>query len=536
MSHFPKEGERTICELHCQLLTATREDDPNWDRLASVKGSRYPDVMVTSACQVAPHAALWEPNGSLSHRGHVANNAGAATTGVAGWAASRVASLADAIGLGAVCPDSWRAHADASHAGGEQVATQGPVKCLSWHPRRETLAVADDQCQVHVFSYAAAPRVERLMLANRHTSEAELSAAGVADPQELVRTFPAPVLSLAWRPCASGTLAVGTSKGTFLWTIAAAGQGAEGLAPWGSRAESYPTTGLSDARVLRLEGSGGAAASCLAWNPYGRLLAVGSVTSSNVTVWDVSTGGRETLNGAAGAALLRWSPTDDYLWCALANSSCFQIWETARWTHEKWGGGHVAIRQAAWAPSGRALFIGLGAPQQAAALYLTAPPPSLDANLLPVDLPDVCQRYPELRHEGAQLHARMSAWDALGDRLAIVLRRSCPPSGSSLAEGEGMRYPGDHAGGGGDSAGGDGADGGNDHGAGREGPEDLVALFSTRQYPMISLTLIGLIRGPKRACVTHMEFHPNRPRGALLCVAWSTGCVSVYPLYYKKSA
>eukprot|EP00958_Prasinococcus_capsulatus_P026613 scaffold4902_cov377-Prasinococcus_capsulatus_cf.AAC.3 len=136
------------------------------------------------------------------------------------------------------------------------------------------------------------------------------------------------------------------------------------------------------------------------------------------------------------------------------------------------------------------------------ALHFTAPTPRLDAHLLPLELPK------PVEEAGDEVVA--IDWDSKGQRVAIALDTG------------------------------------------------ILAILSTKWSPVLSLSLVGMIGGPRSrrwlinvlvgaiACsivkdaheelvsdrIVRVAFHGHCPSGALLAVAYTSGVVSTYPLYF----
>eukprot|EP01126_Amoeba_proteus_P043076 TRINITY_DN4705_c0_g1_i1.p1 TRINITY_DN4705_c0_g1~~TRINITY_DN4705_c0_g1_i1.p1 ORF type:complete len:462 (+),score=123.39 TRINITY_DN4705_c0_g1_i1:1217-2602(+) len=75
---------------------------------------------------------------------------------------------------------------------------------------------------------------------------------------------------------------------------------------------------------------------CLSWSPKGRFLAIGSINSSTVLLWDSTLETFTTLSPSmglfSGITVLCWSPDGNYL-MAGATNSVVRIWETLEWTN-----------------------------------------------------------------------------------------------------------------------------------------------------------------------------------------------------------
>lgn len=92
--------------------------------------------------------------------------------------------------------------------------------------------------------------------------------------------------------------------------------------------------------------------------------------------------------GLLSKTFLAWSPNASYLFTASPDGS-FEIWETDNWTHSSWSSPDKgAIVNAKWVPDSKTLLLAYAA-GQVVALMLIGEPPSLNAQLLPVDMPEL---------------------------------------------------------------------------------------------------------------------------------------------------
>ncbi|KAL5744987.1 hypothetical protein ACOSP7_026133 [Xanthoceras sorbifolium] len=119
-------------------------------------------------------------------------------------------------------------------------------------------------------------------------------------------------------------------------------------------------------------------------------------------------------------------------------------------------------------------------------VHFASKPPSLDAHLVPVDLPEIVSL------TGSQGIEKI-AWDASGERLAVSYK-----GGDDIYNG-------------------------------------LIAIYDVRRTQLISLSLIGFIRGPgDNPKPIALTFHDKFKQGPLLSVCWSTGFCCTYPLIFRS--
>nr|GMC86054.1 aladin isoform X1 [Ipomoea batatas] len=125
---------------------------------------------------------------------------------------------------------------------------------------------------------------------------------------------------------------------------------------------------------------------------------------------------------------------------------------------------------AAWDPDGSKILISFSGSSTLGSIHFATKPPSLDAHLIPVELP-------EMQSLTGSEGVEKLAWDASGERLAL-----------SYKDGE-------------------------------EAYKGLIAIYDVRRNPLISASLIGFIRGPgDNPKPVTFSFHDKFKQGPLLSV------------------
>ncbi|KAK9290378.1 hypothetical protein L1049_008547 [Liquidambar formosana] len=149
----------------------------------------------------------------------------------------------------------------------------------------------------------------------------------------------------------------------------------------------------------------------------------------------------------------------------------FYLWETNTWTSEPWSSTSGFVTGATWDPDGRMILLAFSESSTLGSIHFASKPPSLDAHLLPVDLPEI------ISLTGSQGIEKI-AWDASGERLAVSYK-----GGNELYQG-------------------------------------LIAIYDARRTPLISTSLIGFIRGPgDNPKPIAFSFHDKFRQGPLLSVS-----------------
>ncbi|XVE60937.1 hypothetical protein DITRI_Ditri06bG0000900 [Diplodiscus trichospermus] len=189
-----------------------------------------------------------------------------------------------------------------------------------------------------------------------------------------------------------------------------------------------------------------------------------------VLSWKCSLGiGTPIRRGLGGTSVIKWSPTGDYFFSGKFDGT-FYLWETNTWTSELWSSASGFVTGATWDPDGRMVLLAFSQSSKLGSIHFASKPPSLDAHLLPVDLPEI------ISLTGSQGIEKI-AWDASGERLAVSYK-----GGDDIYKG-------------------------------------LIAIYDTRRSPLISASLIGFIRGPgDNPKPIAFSFHDKFKQGPLLSV------------------
>ncbi|CAD5326033.1 unnamed protein product [Arabidopsis thaliana] len=303
---------------------------------------------------------------------------------------------------------------------------------VSWHQGKHIIAFISGANQVTIRDYEDKDEKEPCIL--------------TSDSQRNVK-------ALEWRPNGGKSLSIACRGGICIW------------------AASYPGN-------MALVRSGGSALRGTS----------ASYDSSSFTIWDVSQGaGTPIRRGLGGISMLKWSPTGDYFFAARFDGT-FCLWETNTWTSEPWSlsSGSGSVTGAIWDPEGRFILISFSKSSTLGSVHFSSKPPSLDAHLLPVELPEIASL---TGSEGIE----KIAWDASGERLAVSYK------------------------------------------GGDENYKGLIAIYDTRRTPIVSASLVGFIRGPgENPKALSFSFHDKFKQGPLLSVCWSTGFCCTYPLIFRS--
>ncbi|XP_012083887.1 aladin isoform X2 [Jatropha curcas] len=339
-------------------------------------------------------------------------------------------------------------------------------KGVSWHQHK------------HIIAFIAGPN--QVIIRDYEDSEGKDASVLTCESQRDIKV-------LEWRPNGGKSLSVGCKGGVCIWTASYPGN----VASVRSGTASYlgtlsRSTGTRWTLVDFLRSHNDEQISALSWSPDGRYLASASYESSSFTIWDVAQGvGTPIRRGLGGISMLKWSPTGDYFFAAKFDGT-FYLWETNTWTSEPWSSTSGFVTGATWDPDGRVVLLAFSGSATLGSIHFASKPPSLDAHLLPVDLPEI------ISLTGSQGIDKI-AWDASGERLAVSYK-----GGDDVYKG-------------------------------------LIAVYDARRTPLISASLIGFIRGPgDNPKPISFSYHDKFKQGPLLSVCWSSGFCCTYPLIFHS--
>ncbi|CAL9149169.1 unnamed protein product [Musa acuminata subsp. burmannicoides] len=440
MPSFPQAGAVTICEINRDLITAENLfDDRAKETYGKVLGMVFspiafqPDLMMPDTEQVAEQEL----------------NIPVPTRGFAGLKVSISESIKRIF-----CPNELNAL--------EEVDTQR----VSWHPHKHCLAFVSGPSQVTIRDY--------------EDSDSK-------DPCILTSDFQRGIKTLEWRPNSGKMLSVACKGGICIWSASFPGNAPSVRSGVTSSVSSVSRgSGIRWILVDFLQSPNDEQINVLSWSPNGRYLASSSGDSSAFTVWDVSQGlGTPIRRGLGTISMLKWSPSGDYFLTAKFDGT-FYLWETNTWTSEPWSSTSGYVTGATWDPEGRMILISFSESVTLGSIHFASRPPSLDAHLVPVELPEIVSL------TGSRGIEKVT-WDASGERLAL-----------SYKDGDDM-YSG------------------------------LIAIYDTKRTPLVSASLVGFIRGPgEKPKPLAFAFHNKFKQGPLLSVCWSSGWCCTYPLIFRS--
>ncbi|XP_059668260.1 aladin [Cornus florida] len=442
MPSFTHPGSVTVCEINRELITAENlSDDRAKDTYGKILGIVFSPVPFQSDDLLPPSTE----QGFEQHERTVES--------------VQRKGLSEA--LQAVCRDTFKR---LFHPNYVKFVSDIDLDGISWHQHK------------HILAFISGPN---------HVTVRDYEDSEGKDPCILINESQRDVKLVAWRPNGGRTLSVACKGGICIWTASYPGNAASVRSGVSSGTLSKGS-GSRWTLVDFLRSHDDEQISALSWSPDGRYLASGSYEGPSFTIWDVAQGrGTPIRRGLGGISILKWSPTGDYFFAAKFDGT-FYLWETNTWTSEPWSSTSGFVTGATWDPDGRMILIVFSESSTLGSIHFASKPPSLDAHLLPVDLPDI------ISLTDSPIIEKI-AWDASGERLALSYK-----GGNELYKG-------------------------------------LIAIYDVRRTPLISASLIGFIRGPGvDPKPLAFSFHNKFKQGPLLSVIWSTGFCCTYPLIFRS--
>ncbi|KAL4853578.1 Aladin [Chlorella vulgaris] len=402
MAHFkpPAMDHRTLCELQCQLVNTPCA------ATGTLSGPTCPDIDLTAAAATTTVHAVKCPNGQWPPS-YTADDDDEACDG----GRPRRGGLRPLLRHLRRLPPAARL--ERLLLGGVQPGSLPEQATLAWHPSQALLAALDDSNRIQLYNYSG----QLPLLGQGRGGRPPL----LQPTQVLQHELQQQASAAAWRPFGGQCLVVGVAHGACLWHI--------GRPPAGGALRSD-----SGAWLTWLKAPSPGPVTALAWHPQGHLLAGATPQSqAGFHVWDVATGTATPVSaGREAVSLLRWSPCGSYL-LAAHPAGAFTIWQTQAWWSQRWvaaaagggggggGGGSGEVVEACWGADSRSLVLAYSNSPQLVCLHFTQDPPSLQAQLLPLPLP-------ELDGKGGSL-VQALAWDPRAQRLAVAVGSAHPAAG-----------------------------------------------------------------------------------------------------------
>lgn len=327
----------------------------------------------------------------------------------------------------------------------------GLFRYIQWHPHCSKFAVVTVKDDVHI--YSAGSTITSVL---KHRTQQFITC-------------------VAWRPLSASELAVGCSKGVYVWNI---------------EPNSIVTKPSITCATL-LSRPGHKYVTSVSWNQQGNLLVSASLCDRAMYVWDVSMERAVPLQKYGGGipVLVKWSPTSEHIFASTTNI-LFRIWSSVSWSSENWYTGSSRIKCACWSSDGSVLLFATTAEPTIYAITVSSAfnifADTATGNGNAICVADLTRQ--ELSN-GEILGGNIidMAWDSSGKLLAVIFKDS-----------------------------------------------NLIPVFSTTicsRPKVLQLTPRCLIRGRLNEIPNCIDFQKNVKYGTNLTIAWSSGRIQYFPFY-----
>nr|XP_007162017.1 hypothetical protein PHAVU_001G116600g [Phaseolus vulgaris]ESW34011.1 hypothetical protein PHAVU_001G116600g [Phaseolus vulgaris] len=335
MASFPPPGSLTLCELNRDLITV--------DALSEDRANQTYGKILGSVFSPVPFHSL---------ESDASDQEGAtATENTAGESVQRKGPVALLQGL----VNTYLGHLFYPNV--VHLLPEVDLQGVSWHPNK------------HIIAFISAPT--QVLVRDYQQSE--------GNPSILANESQRDVRVLEWRPNGGKMLAVGCKGGICIWAASYPGNAAS----LRSGAASFLGS------LSRNSGNRYVLVDFLRSPYHEHKISSGSYESSSFTVWDFAQGvGTPIRRGLGGISMLKWSPTGDYFFVSKFDGT-FYLWETNTWTSEQWSSTSGFVKGATWDPDGCMILLAFSQSSTLGSVHFTSKPPSLDAQLLPVNLPEI---------------------------------------------------------------------------------------------------------------------------------------------------
>ncbi|XP_040563476.1 aladin [Lepeophtheirus salmonis] len=223
--------------------------------------------------------------------------------------------------------------------------------------------------------------------------------------------------------------------------------------------------------------------SSLEYDPSGQYLLACSPSEKDITIWNTWKEDYVILRrfSSGGYHTASWSPCGRFAFTA-STSNKIRLWNVNQhWSDEVWNIQNGYVNSAVWSPCGKYLLFSTSEASQLFCITFGSSGESASAAVPIVEL--------TFDEEDFKGQVQSIKWDNIGERLAVGFHNS-----------------------------------------------DLIALFCSSNRPILSLSLIGLIRGEPEEYPIGMDFHYRLKEtdSTILTIGWSSGRIQHFPMIYTS--
>lgn len=289
---------------------------------------------------------------------------------------------------------------------------------------------------------------------------------------------------LAWRPKSAMSLAVGSTNGVLVWLL-------------DPNFTNKRPGGISTTRFLQSPNMQNEISS-ISWSPCGKLLACTCVNSTSLWIWNILSQSDSAIQRVGSdLSLVEWSPCGQRLITA-TYSSLFRVWESKTFDDAKWTDLNGRCTSACWSLCGSYLLFTVANEPfiYYSQFYSKTSCDSIDIGGSGVALKcaDVSSFANQL-DEDIEIEKQICflidmVWDPTNSRLAVLFK---------------------------------------------DGKRNRIALYHTRIDTQVHLVPCGYVTGEEDEEGKQIEFLNGFEKGAILAVYWSSGSMSLIPLYFNQN-
>ena len=275
------EGEVTIGEVNCELLSVKSNSDESLGKYRSVDGVLYPNIIapLTTPSHLGTSVSTIRTNESpVLSRYHILH------------IYTHISSIQSLTSPTNPLINSFLRFFTPQIPETTHTIKDSPVRAFSWHNYNQIFAIALQNDTIYIYDLS----VENWL------------------PISLKHEFQHHISSLEWSPQSGTILAAACRYGICLWKIF-----------YGTTTDKtnaymtylhYPGTAYLFLTALTLPGH--SPVTTISWSPNGRFLASGSIADDAMIVWNVAQQSPTVMRRSGNISIVKYSPNGNYLFAA----------------------------------------------------------------------------------------------------------------------------------------------------------------------------------------------------------------------------